>query len=276
MPCCRLSSARRCERDVVAPVGRREQLFLCVGSAHRNDVRIGGGIKRRRFRPGIACRGHHQNATARRCGDPPLDQRIFRAGKAHVDNLRTMLGRIVQSSQDHIGGALGAFGSCAECADRQQPRLRRATHQPGMGDDRTGNAGAVNMRTFAAAERVEVVGDRIGEFGMFGVDTGIDHRDGDVHAAGERMRLRQPKLGDGILRGVPLDRGLLLLLQEVSEIELHRPHAAVGCERAAHRVQRPPVDDAEQADGAAEQRKTLRGDALQAVAPRQIIGLGGG
>ena len=40
-----------------------------------------------------------------------------------------------------------------------------------MGNDRAGNAGAVNMWTFAAAERIETVRDRIGEFGMFGVDT---------------------------------------------------------------------------------------------------------
>ena len=62
------------------------------------------------------------------------------------------------------------FDRRAERADRQQPRLRRASHQLGMRDDRAGNAGAVDMRTFLAAERVETVGDRIGEFGMFDVD----------------------------------------------------------------------------------------------------------
>ncbi len=72
------------------------------------------------------------------------------------------------------------------------------------------------------------------------------------------MRLRQPKLGDGVLRSVPLDCGLPRILQEVTEIELHRAHAAVGGEFAAHGVHRPPIHDAEQADGAAEQRETLR------------------
>ena len=90
------------------------------------------------------------------------------------------------------------------------------------------------------------------------------------------MCLRQPELGDGILRGVSLDRGLLRFLQEVTEIELHRTHAAVGREFAAHRVHRTPVDDAEQADGAAEQREILRGDTLHTMTPRQFIGLGGG
>ena len=89
------------------------------------------------------------------------------------------------------------------------------------------------------------------------------------------MCLRQPELGDGVLRGVALDR-LFLVLQEVTEIELHRTHAAVGREFAAHSVHRSPVDDTEQADSAAKQRETLRGDALQAMTPRQFIGLGGG
>ena len=81
-----------------------------------------------------------------------------------------------------------------------------------MRHDRAGNAGAVDMRAFLAAERVEAVGDRIGEFRMFGVDAGIDHRNGDVHAAGERMRLRQSKLRDRILRGIALGRAIFFLI----------------------------------------------------------------
>ena len=72
-----------------------------------------------------------------------------------------------------------------------------------MRHDRAGNAGAVDMRAFLAAERIEAVGDRIGKFRMFDVDAGVDHGNGDVHAAGQRMRLRQSKLGDRILRGSP-------------------------------------------------------------------------
>ena len=104
----------------------------------------------------------------------------------------------------------------------------------------------------------------------------FDHRNGDVHAAGELVGLRQPQLRDRILRGIALGRGLLLILQEIAEIELHRPHAAVGGEFTAHRLDRTPVDDPEQADGAAEQREILRRDALQAMTPRQFIGLGRG
>ena len=39
--------AGRRDRDVVAPVRRHEQLFLRIGSAHRNHIRIGGGKERR-------------------------------------------------------------------------------------------------------------------------------------------------------------------------------------------------------------------------------------
>ena len=104
----------------------------------------------------------------------------------------------------------------------------------------------------------------------------IDHRNGDVHAAGELVGLRQPELRDRVLRGIALGRGLLLILQEMAEIELHRPYAAVGGEFTARRLDWTPVDDPEQADGAAEQREILRRDALQAMAPRQLIGLGRG
>ena len=88
------------------------------------------------------------------------------------------------------------------------------------------------------------------------------------------MRLRQSKLGDGILRRIAI--GLVLILQEIAEIELYRAHAAVGGELPAHGIERTAVDDTEQADGAADQREIFRRDALQAVTPRQRIGLGGG
>ena len=116
-----------------------------------------------------------------------------------------MLGGVVQSLEDDDRRCFPRrCAAGAERADRQKPGLRRASHQPGMRHDRAGNAGAVDMRTFLAAERIEIVRDRIGKFGMRGVDAGIDHRNGDVHAAGQRMRLRQPKLRDRILRGIAL------------------------------------------------------------------------
>src|SRR4029079_12266743 len=59
-------------RDVVAAVRSRKQLFLRVGAAHRNHVRIGGGIERRRFGAGIAGGGHHQDPSRRGRGDAAL------------------------------------------------------------------------------------------------------------------------------------------------------------------------------------------------------------
>ena len=71
-----------------------------------------------------------------------------------------------------------------------------------MRHDRAGNAGAMDMRTFLAAERVEGVRDRVREFRMFDVDSGIDHGNGDIGAVGERMRLGQSKFGQRVLRGI--------------------------------------------------------------------------
>ena len=82
-----------------------------------------------------------------------------------------MLDRIVEALENDIGRAFRRARRTAERPDRQQPRLRRAPDQPRMRHDRAGDAGAVDMRTFLAAERVETVGDRIGEFRMLDVDT---------------------------------------------------------------------------------------------------------
>jgi hypothetical protein len=58
--------------------------------------------------------------------------------------------------------------------------------------------------------------------------------------------LRQPKLREPrIARHRP--RLGLLLLQKIAEIELHRPHAGVGGELTARGLERPPVDNPEQA-----------------------------
>ena len=106
-----------------------------------------------------------------------------------------------------------------------------------MRGDRAGNAGAVDVRAFLAAERVKAVGNRIGEFRMFGVDAEIDHGDGDVHAMRQLVRLRQAKLRHGILRGIAFARRLLVL-QPIAEIELDFADAGLGGEFAAHDVER--------------------------------------
>ena len=72
----------------------------------------------------------------------------------------------------------------------------------------------------------------------------------------------------GIARG----QGRFLILQDITEVRLHRANIGVGGKFAAHRLRRAAVRDAEQADGAAYQRKFLRLQAHEAVMPRQFIG----
>ena len=83
-----------------------------------------------------------------------------------------------------------------------------------MGDDGAGNPGAVPIDRFAGDDGVERIRDHAGQFGMGRVDAGIDHRDQDIVALGERMRLRQLQLGQRILRGITHGgrRGLRRLL----------------------------------------------------------------
>src|SRR6185437_7498112 len=60
---------------------------------------------------------------------------------------------------------------------------------------------------------------------------------------------------------------------EETEIRLYRAHAAICCESASRCLKGTAVGNAEQADGRPDQRKILRFDAPQAMAPRQRIGL---
>ena len=153
-------------------------------------------------------------------------------------------------------------------------RRRRASHQPRMRHDRAGDAGAVDMRAFLAAERIEAVRDRVREFRMPDVDSGIDHGDGDVGAMGQRMRLRQSKFRERILRGIALGQRRLLVLQQIAEIRLHRANAGIGgevrgctvsTERRSVMRNRPMV--------APISGKFCDRSAHEAVTPRQLIGL---
>ncbi|MGY3124828.1 hypothetical protein ACVWXQ_008765 [Bradyrhizobium sp. S3.14.4] len=127
-----------------------------------------------------------------------------------------------------------------------------------MRHDGTGNAGAMDMRALGAAERIKVVGDGMGELGMLGVDAGVDHGNRHVGAVRQRMRLRQAKPGQRVLRGIALGRHRrFLILEHVAEVRLDRAHAAVGGELTPHRLGRPAVRDAEQAERRPDQREIL-------------------
>src|SRR6266481_7871783 len=141
-----------------------------------------------------------------------------------------------------------------------------------MRHDGAGYAGAMAMWAFLAAERIKGACNRIRKFRMPDVDSGIDNGDGNVGAMRQRMRLGQSKFQKRILGGIALGDCRLLVLQRIAEVRLH-PANAVGCEFAAYRLHRPAVNDAEQADGGAYERKVLRSDALEPMTPRQFVGL---
>src|SRR5882724_12211955 len=131
-----------------------------------------------------------------------------------------------------------------------------------MRHDGAGYAGAMAMWAFLAAERIKGACNRVRKFRMSDVDSGIDNGDGNVGAMRQRMRLRQSKFQKRVLGGIALGRCWLLVLQQIAEIRLHRPDAGVGGEFTACGFHRTAVGDAEQADGAADERKVLRSDAL--------------
>ncbi|OIQ63845.1 hypothetical protein GALL_546120 [mine drainage metagenome] len=87
------------------------------------------------------------------------------------------------------------------------------------------------------------------------------------------MRLGQAKLHVRVLRRIALGQFRVLVLQDITEVRLHRANAGVGAKFAAHRLHGPAVGDAEQADGSADKREVPRLQTRQAVAPRQRVGL---
>jgi hypothetical protein len=139
---------------------------------------------------------------------------------------------VVQALDDDVGRALRATGRAAEGADGDDARFRRTAHQSAMSGNGASNAGAVDMGAFLAAERVERIGNRIGEFGVTGVDAGVDHGDRHIHAVGQHVRLRQLEFRDRILRGITFG-GRPGVLQQIAEIELHVAHARDSRKRTA-------------------------------------------
>ena len=141
-------------------------------------------------------------------GDPRSINAILRTGKAHIDDLRAVRRRVIESLQDHKRSAFRAVLHALPkariakiCAAGALP-INRACD-----DDRAGDAGAVDMRTFLAAERIEESAIESGEFRMLDVDPGIDHGNRDIGAIGQLVRLRQSKFRHRILRGIALGQG---------------------------------------------------------------------
>ncbi len=131
----------------------------------------------------------------------------------------------------------------------------------------------MDVRTLLAAKRVEAVRDRIGKFRMLRIDSGIDHGNGHVGAVGELVRFGQSKFRDRVLAGIALGQGRFLILQDITEVWLHRADIGISGKFAAHRLRCAAVGDAKQADGAAYQRKILRLQAHETMTPRQFLGL---
>ena len=69
---------------------------------------VGGGIERRRFRTGIAAGCDHHDALGGDRRDAAFDQRVLRAGKAHIDDLRAMGDGVVEALQHDERRAFGA------------------------------------------------------------------------------------------------------------------------------------------------------------------------
>ena len=100
--------ARRGHRDIAAAIGAGEQLVVDVGRGHRDHVRVGARIERRRLRPGIAGRRDQHDALVVGDLERAFERGILGTGEAHVDDADALAGRPVEALEDVEGGALRA------------------------------------------------------------------------------------------------------------------------------------------------------------------------
>ncbi len=113
-----------------------------------------------------------------------------------------------------------------------------------------------------------------GQLGMIGVHAGIDHRHQHLVALGEPVRLRQPQLGEFVLRGVAFGHGVALnLLQREQIIRLRRCDDPIGFQYAHHRGDRAAVGNPPAEQGGAGQLERLGFDAGEPIAALQRVDL---
>ena len=123
------------------------RVSLIVGRGHRDHVRIGGRIERRRFRAHVARRRDQDDALGGRVAHRELDHRIVRAGEAHIDDACAFVDRPFDAGDDLPRGRFRRLPRRgAEGVHRQDVRVRRDAEELAVRHDRAGHAGAVRMR----------------------------------------------------------------------------------------------------------------------------------
>ena len=206
---------------------------------------------------------------------------------------RLLRHRMIDSLDDREGRGLGAVARDAERADRQDARGGRHAHQPRAGGDGAGDRGAVRVRLLGLAQRIERAGDHAAQLGMPGVHAGIDHRDQDVVALGQAVRLLQPQLGQRVLRRIAAERreragsrrdrgrsrrrgggrrkrrGLFncLLRGGVEVVRLSGAQLDFTLQPCKHHAHRPPVDDTGAEEGRA---RALQADRVETGEPMAL------
>jgi hypothetical protein len=124
------------------------------------------------------------------------ERRIPRSGEAHIDDASPLLYRPVDALEDVERGAFGGRRGGGEGVHSEQPRGRRSPEQPLVRGNRACHAGAVRVRIFRRANRVEALRHRALEVRMRDVDFRIDHRDRHVGATDHAMNVRSGRSPD--------------------------------------------------------------------------------
>ncbi len=96
----------------------------------------------------------------------------------------------IETLENIEGGALRALAVAGKGAHSEQFHLRRNAKKFCMRSDGAGHAGTVRMRRCRRAKHVIFVREDAGKIGMPGVDLRIEHRDQDIVATADAVRLQ--------------------------------------------------------------------------------------
>ena len=243
--------AGRGKRDVVALVGHLVELVGPVDGGHGDHVLVGGRVERLGLAAAIAGGSDHDDAARMGRFDQLDEQRIARAGEAHVEDPCTLrLGPVHGAFKRHGVGLADALAlDGREGADGEDLSARRDALQGRLGADDAGDRGAVRVRpALALRGRVEASDHDILERGMVQVDGGIDDGDLDVPAGRALMGRRNPEHGKGILQvGICgfLHRLVLAALKLVDVMRLHGIDPWIALQSGHGLRHRPAAPDPE-------------------------------
>ena len=264
--------AGRGDGDMAAAIGHLEDVVVAVGCGHGDHVRIGGRIERLGLRTGIAGRGDQHDAFAIGRGHEPAQRRIGRAGKAHIDDARTVVGRPLQAFVDRERRSLWRYRRCrrkrAPPISARRARCREACRARRWRRPFRCHANAASRCRRAHRSSFVTVPPRSGCLASISESITATRTSLPVAIS---MRFVDLQFAQHILRRIAPRHGGGCVLQREIVVRLHAGDDVLAARRIDHACDRSVAADAPAVQAGADQRKVLRLGLGQVVAARELI-----